>query len=94
MSTLSIGEMMLPAATVDDFSALESRVVRAVELVKTERAARAQAEETAARLQDQFDEQTQTLQLTMEQMKTLEQERESVRQRVERMLKQLDEIGA
>ena len=42
MSTLSIGEMMLPAATVDDFSALESRVVRAVELVKTERAARAQ----------------------------------------------------
>jgi len=30
----------------------------------------------------------------MEQMKTLEQERESVRQRVERMLKQLDEIGA
>jgi chromosome segregation ATPase len=93
MSTLSIGEM-LPAATVDDFSALESRVVRAVELVKTERAARAQAEETAARLQDQFDEQTQTLQLTMEQMKTLEQERESVRQRVERMLKQLDEIGA
>jgi len=86
--------MMLPAATVDDFSALESRVVRAVELVKTERAARAQAEETAARLQDQFDEQTQTLQLTMEQMKTLEQERESVRQRVERMLKQLDEIGA
>ena len=94
MSTLSLGEMMLPAATVDDFGALEKRVVRAVELVKTERAARAQAEETAARLQDQFDEQTQTLQLTLEQMKTLEQERETVRERVERMLKQLDEIGA
>lgn len=93
MSTLSL-EAVLPAATVDDFSALEQRVVRAVELVKTERAARAQAEETAARLQDQFDEQTQAFEHSQEQLKTLERERETVRQRVERMLKQLDEIGA
>jgi hypothetical protein len=33
MSTLSLQEAELPAA-VDDFSALEERVVRAVELVK------------------------------------------------------------
>ena len=47
MSTLSLQEA--EPITVDDFSALEERVVRAVELVKRERAARAEAEQKAAR---------------------------------------------
>jgi septal ring factor EnvC (AmiA/AmiB activator) len=93
MSTLSL-EDSLPLATVDDFGALEERVLRAVEVVKTERAARAKAEETSARLQDQIDEQTQTLEHAQEQIRTLEREREQVRQRVEKLLKQLDEITA
>jgi septal ring factor EnvC (AmiA/AmiB activator) len=89
MATLS-----LEAVVTDDFSALEQRVVRAVELVKKERAARIQADETVARLQDQLESHGATLEQAQEQVKALETEREQVRQRVERMLRALDEISA
>jgi type VI protein secretion system component VasF len=92
MSTLSLQEAELPI-TVDDFSALEERVVRAVELVKQERAARAEAEKNAAHLQSLLDAQSALLEQGKEQLKTLEREREHVRQRVERLLKQIDEIA-
>jgi type VI protein secretion system component VasF len=92
MSTLSLQEAELPTA-VDDFSALEERVVRAVELVKRERAARAEAEQKTAHLQSLMDAQTALLEQAKEQLRTLEREREQVRQRVERLLKQIDEIA-
>lgn len=93
MSTLTLQEEELPMA-VDDFSALEERVVRAVELVKHERAARAEAERNAARLQELMNAQGALLEQAKEQMRTLEREREQVRQRVERLLKQIDEIAS
>lgn len=93
MSTLSLEEPVMPV-DVDDFSALEQRVMRAVELVKTERAARAVAEESAARFQREADERTAELKQAQEQLRTLEQEREQVRQRVERLVKQMDEIAS
>jgi septal ring factor EnvC (AmiA/AmiB activator) len=89
-----MGTLNLEEVVTDDFSALEQRVVRAVELVKKERAARVQSDETLARLQDEMEVQTATLHQTQEQLKTLEKERENVRQRVEKLLKQLDEISA
>ncbi len=92
MSTLTLQEAELPMA-VDDFSALEERVVRAVELVKRERAARAEAEKNAARLQSLMDAQAALLEQAKEQLRALEREREQVRQRVERLLKQIDEIA-
>jgi type VI protein secretion system component VasF len=93
MSTLSLQEEEQPVA-VDDFSALEERVVRAVELVKSERAARAEAEQNAMRLQGLLDAQATLLEQAKEQMRTLEREREQVRQRVEKLLKQIDEIAS
>ena len=92
MSTLTLQEAELPMAA-DEFSALEERVVRAVELVKRERAARAEAEKNAGRLQSLLDAQSGLLEQAKEQLKTLEREREQVRQRVERLLKQIDEIA-
>ncbi len=92
MSTLTLQEAELPMA-VDDFSALEERVLRAVELVKRERAARAEAEKNAARLQSLMDAQAALLEQAKEQLRALEREREQVRQRVERLLKQIDEIA-
>lgn len=92
MSTLTLQEAELPTAT-DDFSALEERIVRAVELVKHERAARAEAEKNASRLQSLLDAQAGLLEQAKEQMRTLEREREQVRLRVERLLKQIDEIA-
>lgn len=92
MSTLSLQEAELPTNT-DDFSALEERVMRAVEVVKRERTARAEAEQNASRLQSLLDAQSALLEQAKEQMRTLEREREQVRQRVERLLKQIDEIA-
>jgi chromosome segregation ATPase len=93
MSSLTLQEAELPMA-VDDFSALEERIVRAVELVKSERAARAEAEQNAARLQSLMDAQAALLEQAKEQLRRLEREREQVRQRVERLLKQIDEIAS
>jgi septal ring factor EnvC (AmiA/AmiB activator) len=92
MSTLTLQEAELPIP-VDDFSALEDRIVRAVELVKSERLARTEAEQNAARLQSMMDAQAALLEQAKEQLRTLERERDHVRQRVERLLKQIDEIA-
>jgi uncharacterized protein involved in exopolysaccharide biosynthesis len=93
MATLSVQEEE-QSTTVDDFGALEERVVRAVEVVKTERAARAQAEQTIEKLRHDAEEQGAALTLAREQLRTLEREREQVKQRVERMLRQIDEIAS
>jgi len=92
MSTLTLQETELPINT-DDFSALEERVMRAVEVVKHERSARTEAEQNSARLQTLLDAQSALLEQAKEQLRTLEREREQVRQRVERLLKQIDEIA-
>jgi septal ring factor EnvC (AmiA/AmiB activator) len=91
MSSLSLQE---PEVVVDDFVALEERVLRAVELVKSERAARSEAEQRASRLQGELEAQTVQLEQAQEQVRTLEKDREQVRQRVEKLLKQLDEIAS
>jgi chromosome segregation ATPase len=87
------------AVSVDDFAALEERIRRAVELVKRERQARAGAETRSAELEarvTQAEAQVQAQTSTMEQLQNelhgLRAEREQVRQRVERLLKQLDTL--
>ena len=93
MSTLALTDPEVPM-TADDFSALEERVLRTVRLLKEERQARATAEQNAATLQQLLDEQGTQLAQVQEQLSTLERERDTVRGRVERLLKQLDEIAA
>jgi chromosome segregation ATPase len=93
MPTLALNDAELNV-TADDFNALEQRVLRTVELLKKEREARATAEQNANTLQQLLDEQSAQLTKVQEQVKAFEQERETVRQRVERLLNQLDEISA
>ncbi|HTA79705.1 MAG TPA: hypothetical protein VK720_09160 [Terracidiphilus sp.] len=78
--------------SADDFSALEDRVVRAVELVKRERLARAAAEERAAKAEAQVAEQNPALDQMKQEIRSLRTERDQVRQRVERLLAQLDAL--
>jgi chromosome segregation ATPase len=87
------------AVSADDFAALEERIRRAVELVKRERQARAGAEARSAELEarvTQAEAQVQAQSPMMEQLQNelnaLHAEREQVRQRVERLLKQLDTL--
>jgi len=84
-----------PAAltlSADDFSALEERVVRAVELLKRERQARASAEERATRAEAQLSEQSPAVDQLKQEIRSLRAERDQVRQRVERLLAQLDAL--
>jgi FtsZ-binding cell division protein ZapB len=73
------------AVSADDFSSLEERVLRAVALLKQERSARAEAE---ARLR----EQAQSIEDLHKENTALRSERNEVRQRVERLLSQLDAL--
>ena len=94
------------ALSVDEFAALEERVLRAVNLVKRERVARVAAEEQVQQMEAKLAEHAEKLnqhethltehlaqvdQLQGE-VKTLRAERDHVRQRVERLLSQLDAL--
>ena len=92
MSTLSNSAPI----TADEFQALEQKVLRAVEIVKREREARAAAEAEVAALRAQLEaeqaSQAEALSVAQAQLSTLNQERDAVRQRVEKMLHQMDEL--
>ncbi|WP_348267425.1 hypothetical protein P8936_16940 [Edaphobacter paludis] len=84
--------MSTSTISVDEFQALEQKVLRAVEIVKREREARAAAEAQVASLNEQLESQL-TAQIAVEaQLSTLSKERDAVRQRVEKMLEQMDEL--
>ena len=78
--------------SLDEFQALEQKVLRAVEIVRREREARAAAEADAASLREQLAALTEAARAAETQVTTLNQERETVRQRVEKMLQQMDEL--
>ncbi|MFC5862623.1 hypothetical protein ACFPT7_10005 [Acidicapsa dinghuensis] len=82
----------LTPLSADDFSALEERILRAVKLVQTEREARIAAEDRAAQLQSQVDAQNPAIERLQSDIELLRLEREQVRQRVERLLAQLDAL--
>ncbi|HEX3941056.1 MAG TPA: hypothetical protein VHX11_06205 [Acidobacteriaceae bacterium] len=92
MSALAQNPPEIPMAQDDYFQALEERVLNAVELLKREREQRAAAEERAEHLARREEEQmAQVIQLEDE-LSNLKKERDAVRQRVERLLKQLEEV--
>ncbi len=80
------------ALSSSDFSALEERVARTVNLVKSERQARAAAEQRADSLDAQLTEQQSVVKNLQEEVRALNAEREQVRQRVDRLLAQLDAL--
>ena len=84
--------MAATTVSVDEFQALEQRVLRTVELIRTEREARASAEAEVAAMKELLDvASAENSQLTAEN-NALKQEREQVKSRVDVMLKQLDEL--
>lgn len=101
------------AVSVDDFAALEERVRRAVDVVKREREARAEAETRATKFEAratqaearqadlearatlaeaQLKSQTPLMEQLKRDVGVLNTERDQVKQRVERLLAQLDAI--
>jgi hypothetical protein len=84
--------MSTPTISVDEFQALEQKVLRAIEIVKREREARATAEAEVVNLRAQLAEQQQLSAMAESEINTLSKERENVRMRVEKMLNQMDEL--
>ena len=81
--------------SVDDFAALEERVLKAVNLVRRERQSRSAAEERVTALEAQLQgaqSQNSVMEQLQDEVDSLRAEREQVRQRVERLLGQLDAL--
>ena len=75
-----------------DFPALEEKIYKAIELLKSARAGQAAAERDANRLREQLEEREEEIELLRSEMVALRKEREEVRQRVEKMVKQIDAL--
>ena len=78
----------------DDFPALEEKIYKAIELLKSAREGKAAAERDAQRLRDQLEHREEELDVLRGEMVSLRKEREEVRARVEKMLKQIDTLVA
>jgi len=84
--------MSTSTVSVDEFQALEQKVLRTVEMIKKEREARAAAEAEVAELRHRLAEQSSVSSSAQAELDTMQREREAVRQRVEKMLQQMDEL--
>ena len=86
------GDAGTVAMSADAFTALEERVLRAVNLVKRERMARSEAELRAVAAEEKVSEQIETIDNLNKEIGSLRAEREAVKQRVDRILSQLDAL--
>lgn len=84
-------EMERPVAG-EDFPALEEKIYKAIEMLKSAREAKAAAERDANRLREQLEQREEDLEVLRSEVIALRKEREEVRGRVEKMLKQMDQL--
>ena len=84
-------EIARPIAA-EDFPALEEKIYKAIEMLKSAREAKAAAERDANRLREQLEQREEDLEVLRSEVITLRKEREEVRGRVEKMLKQIDQL--
>ncbi len=93
MSVKAVREFS-PDVSPDDFHSLEEKVYRTIELLKAARDAKAAAERDAARLREQLELREEEIDAMRRETISLRKEREEVRGRVEKMLRQIDELTA
>ena len=79
-------------AVDDDFPALEEKIYKAIELLKSAREGKAAAERNANRLREQLERREEELDVLRGEMITLRKGREEVRGRVEKILEQIDAL--
>lgn len=78
--------------SVDEFQALEQRVLRTVELIRKERELRATAEQEISALKELLDHASDENSTLTKQLTEMRTERVEVKSRVDAMLQQMDEI--
>jgi hypothetical protein len=80
------------ALSANDFSALEDRILRAVNMVRRERQIRAESQERTTQAEAQMREQAQLVVQLQKELNAMRAERDRVLQRVDRLLAQLDSL--
>lgn len=80
--------------TETEFPALEEKIYRTIELLKAAREAKTAAERDNARLREQLEVREEELDGLRNEMVALRKEREEVRAKVEKMLRQMDALMA
>jgi chromosome segregation ATPase len=75
-----------------EFQSLEEKIYRTIELLKSAREAKTNAERDANRLRAQLEEREEEREQMRAELITLRKEREEVRGRVEKLLKQIDAL--
>jgi chromosome segregation ATPase len=93
MSVKAVREFS-PEVSTDDFHSLEEKVYRTIDLLKSAREARTAAERDVSRLREQLEMREEEIESMRNEMIGLRKEREEVRGRVEKMLRQIDELTA
>jgi chromosome segregation ATPase len=78
----------------DDFQALEEKVYRTIELLKSAREGKAAAERDGVRLREQLDAREVEVETLKRELLKLRKDREEVRSRVERMMRQIEDVAA
>lgn len=92
MSVKALEEKPETDASNRDFQSLEDKIYRTIELLKAAREAKSHAERDLSRLRQQLKDRDEEADDLRSELVTLRKEREEVRTRVEKMLKQIDAL--
>jgi hypothetical protein len=92
MSVKAVREIS-PEVSSGDFVSLEEKVYRTIELLKTAREGKLAAERDAARVREQLELREEEIESLRSETIALRKEREDVKSRVEKILRQIDEIA-
>jgi predicted nucleic acid-binding Zn-ribbon protein len=83
-----------PEISADEFHSLEAKVYQTIELLKTAREGKVAAERDVTRLREQLELREEETENLRKEVIGLRKEREEVRTRVEKMVRQIDELTA
>jgi chromosome segregation ATPase len=84
----------LSTLSADEFRALEERVYKTIELLKSAREGRASAERDLKRVREQLEEREEEVESMRGDLIKLRKDREEVKTRVEKLLTQIDALTA
>lgn len=91
---MALNAVGMSEVSASDFQSLEEKVYRTIELLKAAREAKAVVERDTARMKEQLQAREEELETLRSENVALRREREEVRGRVEKMLRQIDAITA
>ena len=92
MSVKAAVRELSPDTSSDEFVSLEEKVYRTIELLKAAREAKSAAERDASRVREQLELREEEVETLRSEITGLRKEREDVKSRVEKILKQIDDL--